>query len=197
MNNYEEIKKLVENSRKIFSNISESSKNDIRKKYSIITEDTNDKIDTVELENKIVTNDSQEETKDSDEIGKPKDKQKAYKIQGNILILHGKTESLLQLTTDEKNAFVESVDEFRAEVAELVEFEKMNVYEENVEWSGKILELDLNFLYTINEPNGIYLETNMVKVNEDYLKVVNKLQTYYEKFKTKWSKIVASRQVKK
>ena len=73
----------------------------------------------------------------------------------------------------------------------------MNVYEENVEWSGKILELDLNFLYTINEPNGIYLETNMVKVNEDYLKVVNKLQTYYEKFKTKWSKIVASRQVKK
>lgn len=197
MNNYEEIKKLVENSRKIFSNISESSKNDIRKKYSIITEDIDDKSETKSYENKTESDDFEKETKDSDEIGKPRDKQKAYKIQGNILILHGKTDSLLQLTTDEKNAFVESVDEFRAEVAELVEFEKMNVYEENVEWSGKILELDLNFFYTINEPNGIYLETNMVKVNDDYLKVVNKIQTYYEKFKTKWSKIVASRQVKK
>lgn len=197
MNNYEEIKKLVENSRKIFSNISESSKNDIRKKYSLINEDVNDEIEKKGFENKTETQDTKRETKDSDEIGKPRDKQKAYKIQGNILILHGKTESLLQLTTDEKNAFVESVDEFRVEVAELVEFEKMNVYEENVEWSGKILELDLSFFYTINEPNGIYLETNMVKVNEDYLEVVNKLQTYYEKFKTKWSKIVASRQVKK
>lgn len=197
MNNYEEIKKLVENSRKIFSNISESSKNDIRKKYSLINENVNDEIEKKGFENKTETQDTKGETKDSDEIGKPRDKQKAYKIQGNILILHGKTESLLQLTTDEKNAFVESVDEFRVEVAELVEFEKMNVYDENVEWSGKILELDLNFFYTINEPNGIYLETSMVKVNEDYLEVVNKLQTYYEKFKTKWSKIVASRQVKK
>jgi glycine cleavage system H lipoate-binding protein len=56
--------------------------------------------------------------------------------------MNGKTDSDLQLTTDEKNAFTESVDEFRTEVAELVEFEKMDVFSENVEWSGKIVELN-------------------------------------------------------
>jgi hypothetical protein len=73
----------------------------------------------------------------------------------------------------------------------------MNVYSENVEWSGKIQELDLEFFYTINEPQGIYINAQMVKVDEPYLETINKLQSYYEKFKTKWSKIVASRQEKK
>ena len=94
-------------------------------------------------------------------------------------------------------AFVESVDEFRTGVAELVKFDNMNVFSENVEWSGKIQELDLEFFYTINEPQGIYINAQMVKVDESYLEMINKLQSYYEKFKNKWSKIVASRQEKK
>ena len=110
------------------------------------------------------------------------------------MILHGKDESELELTTDEKNAFVESVDEFRNEVAELVEFGKMNVYPDNVEWSGKIMELHLEFFYTINEVNGIYINGNMMKLNQEYLEMVGKLQQNYEKFKNKWSKIVATRQ---
>ena len=56
------------------------------------------------------------QNKDSDEIGTPKDKQKAYRVNGNIIVLHGKTKSDIQLTTDEKNAFTSSVDEFRNEV---------------------------------------------------------------------------------
>jgi hypothetical protein len=183
MSNYEEIKKLVESSRRMLSKVNESDKNEIRGKYSLLTEQP--------VEKEVADT---KEKKDSDDIGKQSDKQKGYKIQGNILVLHGKTDSDLQLTTDEKNAFTESVDEFRSEVAELVEFDKLIVFSENVEWSGKILELDLEFFYTINEPHGIYINGQMVKVNEEYLELINKLQTYYEKFKSKWSKIVASRQ---
>ena len=187
MSNYEEIKKLVDNSRRMFSNLNESAKNEIRGKYSLLTEQV---FDEKEVE-------VSEKPKDSDEIGKPSEKQKGYKIQGDILILHGESETDLQLTTDEKNAFVESVDEFRNDVAELVKFDKMNVYPENVEWSGKVLELDLNFFFTINEPHGIYVKGEMVKVNEEYMEIIGKLQNYYEKFKNKWSKIVASRQDRK
>ena len=80
------------------------------------------------------------------------------------------------------------------EVAELVEFGKMNIFNENVEWNGKVLELNLEFFYTINEPNGIYVNGDMVKLDQDYVEMIDKLQKNYEKFKTKWSKIVASRQ---
>ena len=192
MNKYDEIKSLLSASRKILGgNINESQQNDILKQYTLLTEQSVEKeLDQEQDEEKK----AEPEKKDSEDIGKPRDKQKGYKIQGHVLILHGKNESDLQLTTDEKNAFVESVDEFRTDVAELVEFGKMNVFSENVEWNGKILELNLEFFYTINEPHGIYVNGEMVKLDQEYMEIVGKLQSNYEKFKTKWSKIVASRQ---
>lgn len=84
-----------------------SPKNDIRSKYGMINEQP------IEDKKEVISDRPQ---KDSDEIGTPRDKQKAYRIQGNILVLHGKEESDLQLTSDEKNAFTESVDEFRTDV---------------------------------------------------------------------------------
>ena len=96
-----------------------------------------------------------------------------------------------------KNAFTSSIDEFRTDVAELVDFGRLNVFHDNVEWSGKILENDIEFFYTVNEPNGIYINGQMIKIDQEYLETIGKLQSYYEKFKTKWSKIVASRQDKK
>jgi hypothetical protein len=192
MSNYDEIKMLVEASRRALSGkMNESYNNDIRKKYGLLTEQP------VEKEIKITDDEETELTKqnkDSDEIGTPRDKQKAYRVNGNIIVLHGKSKSDTQLTTDEKNAFTSSVDEFRNEVAEIVDFGKLNVFHDNVEWSGRILELDLEFFYTVNEPNGIYINGQMIKIDQDYLEMVGKLQAYYEKFKTKWSKVVASRQ---
>jgi hypothetical protein len=187
MSNYEEIKNLIEASKRALSkNINESSKSQIRRQYGLLNEQMTEKID-------FETEETNEPKKDSDEIGKPKDKQKAYKVQGNLIILHGKSKSDIQLTSDEKNAFVESVDEFRNDVAELSECDKLNVYHNNVEWSGKILELDLEFFFTIKEPNGIYINGDMMKLDEKYLEMIPKIQSFYEKFKTKWSKIVSSR----
>jgi len=192
MNKYDEIQSLLNASRRALGgNLQESQNRDILKKYSLLTEQTIEKELSQEFEE-----DKKDETekKDSEDIGKPKDKQKMFKIQGNVLVLHGNDKSDIQLTTDEKNAFIESVDEFRTNVAELVEFDKMNVFPENVEWKGKILELNINFFYTINEPHGIYLNGDMVKIDEEYLEMIGKLQSNYEKFKTKWGKIVSSRQ---
>jgi len=192
MNNYEEIKNLIEASRRALSkNINESSKKQIRKQYGLLIEQKEEEVD-VDID-ADVSFDEKKPKKDSDEIGKPKDKQKTYKIQGNLLVLNGKTEADIQLTTDEKNAFVETVDEFRNDVAELAEFDKLKVYQDNVEWSGKILELDLEFFYTIKEPNGIYINGEMMKLDEKYLEMIPKIQSFYEKFKNKWSKIVSSR----
>lgn len=191
MSNYDEIKRLVEASRRALSGkLNESSTKDIRKQYTLITEQEVD--DQVEVEtDEFESNDGE---KDSEKIGVKTDKQKTYKVLGNVIILHGKTKADLQLTTDEKNAFTSSMDEFRTQVAELVDFGKLNVYHDNVEWNGKILENDLEFFFTVNEPNGLYINGEMIKIDEEYMEMVGKLQSYYEKFKNKWSKIVASRQ---
>ena len=192
MNNYDEIKMLVEASRRALAgNMNENNTTDIRKQYGLLTEQ--DVVDTKEIDIEGVKT-TEEPEKDTNGIVNKEDKQKAYRIINNIIILHGKTKADLQLTTDEKNALTSSVDEFRNEVAELTDFGDLNVYPENVEWSGKILELDLEFFFSINEPNGLYVKGDMVKVDQDYMAMIGKLQSYYEKFKAKWSKVVASRQ---
>jgi len=85
------------------------------------------------------------------------------------------------------------MDEFVSEVSELVDFNKLNLYDNNVEWSGKITELDVEFFYSIGENNGIYVNGTMIKIDDEYLDFLVKLRKYYEKFKSKWSKVIAVR----
>jgi hypothetical protein len=69
----------------------------------------------------------------------------------------------------------------------------LNVYKNNVDWSGLIVDFDTEFYFTIGESNGIYMSGEMIKVDENFLGMVSKLQAYYEKFKSKWAKVLASR----
>lgn len=123
----------------------------------------------------------------------PKDKQQKYRISGGILSLHGKDRSDLDITTDEKVAFQETMDEFVDEVSDLVDFNTLNVYPNNVDWSGKIIDQDIDFTFTIGENSGIYINGEMVKVDEEFLEMINKLQQFYQKFKSKWGKVLANR----
>jgi hypothetical protein len=74
-----------------------------------------------------------------------------------------------------------------------VDFNVLNVYPNNVEWSGKVIDEDLEFIFTIGEDSGIYINGQMVKVDQDFLTMINKLQQFYQKFKSKWGKVLASR----
>jgi hypothetical protein len=205
MTNYEEIKKLLSASRKLLggNQLTEDIKS-IKKNYGLLieqpVEDPDNKIDVMtDIEDKIQNDKYETAEKDEDEdeykeFDKVKsDKKKAYRISGGILVIHSKNTTDLQLTTDDKSAFQESMDEFKQDVTEIVDFNKLNLYPTNVEWSGKITELDLDFFFSIGETNGVYINGTMIKLDDEFSEISLKLKTYYEKFKTKWSKIVSSR----
>ena len=128
-----------------------------------------------------------------DNEGKKSDFEQGYRISGGLLVLHGNSTKDTELNTDDKKNFQETMDEFVSEVSDLANFGQLNVYDNNVDWSGKIVDFDLDFYFSIGESNGIYVSGDMVKVDENFLDAINKLQTYYEKFKSKWARILASR----
>jgi hypothetical protein len=149
-----------------------------------------------DIETKIDQDNAEYETAEDNEKtdeNPSKDKVQKYRISGGILALHGKQKTDLDITTDDKLAFQETMDEFVQEVSDLVDFNILNVYPNNVEWSGKIIDEDINFTFTIGENSGIYINADMTKVDEDFLELINKLQQYYQKFKSKWGKVLASR----
>lgn len=201
-NSHDEIKKLLKVSRTILSGskgLQES--NNIRKQYGLLTEQGIDLTDddrltklnpakSVEdsLEDKYETFDDGREEKET-----PEDKKQGYRISGGIMVLHGKDQTELELTTDEKTAFQETMDEFVSEVSDMSEFNKLNLYTNNVEWSGKIIDMDIEFFMSIGEKNGVYINSRMIKVDDELVETLNKLRSYYEKFKSKWALIIASR----
>ena len=134
---------------------------------------------------------TEQEIEDSE--GKPNDFSEGYRISGGILVIHGDSKKETELTTDDKIAFQETMDEFVNEVSDMSNFGQLNLYSNNVDWSGLIVDFDVEFYFTIGESNGLYISGEMMKVDENYLDMINKLQTYYEKFKSKWAKVIASR----
>jgi hypothetical protein len=191
-NKHDEIKKLLKASRSLLTNerLSEDISH-IRSRYGLLTEQGVDLTDDNVTKKYDVA--QSVEDKIEDDVDPKQDKQQGYRISGGILVLHGKDKTDLDLTTDEKTAFQETMDEFVEEVSDLVDFNKLNVYPNNVEWSGKLIEFDLEFFFSIGEENGIYINGEMIKTDEEFLTLIEKLKTYYEKFKSKWSKILASR----
>ena len=168
----------------------------LKKSRMLLEQDTQDNI-AASIQSRIDQDMDYETAVDDKEDGedKPvsKDKTQRYRISGGILALHGKDRNDLDITTDEKVAFQETMDEFVEEVSDLVDFNTLNVYPNNVDWSGKIIDQDIEFTFTIGENSGIYINGDMIKVDEDFLDMINKLQQFYQKFKSKWGKVLASR----
>ena len=122
-----------------------------------------------------------------------KDKTQAYRVSGGVLKMHGKDQKELELTTDEKVAFQETMDEFVEQVSDLSDFGVLNVYPNNVDWSGKVIDFDLEFYFTIGENSGVYINGDMIKLDAELIELINKLTKFYEQFKSKWAKVMASR----
>jgi hypothetical protein len=192
MNSYNEIKDQLSKVRKALSSNKNISENNEIKNLYLIKEDFEptgditkkyDVAKTVEDEINVDINKGFERD----------DFEQAYRISGGVLIIHGNKKSDIELTTEEKNMFQETMDEFVNEVSDLTNFGPLNVYSNNVEWSGKIVDFDLTFKYRLGESNGLYISGETLQVDDNFLDTITKLQNYYEKFKSKWAKVIASR----
>ena len=167
MSRYEEIKTLLEASRKALkTQISEGEIKQIKNSY-LINEQENLEKEIENVSKEYETANTEKEDENDDEKPNKSEKKKGYRISGGIMVIHSKDSKDLQLTTEDKKAFQETMDEFVVEVSELVDFNKLNLYENNVEWSGKITELDVEFFYTIGEKNGVYVNGTMTKIDEE------------------------------
>jgi len=114
-------------------------------------------------------------------------------VSGGLITLHGNTKQELELSTDEKISFQETMDEFVNEVSDLSDFGTLNLYPNNVDWSGKVIDYDVEFYFSIGEDNGVYINGDMIKLDDGLVELINKLTSFYDKFKAKWAKVLSQR----
>lgn len=177
---YDEMKSLINKSKILFEQF------DTRKRINIAKD----------IESSIGKDDEYETFDDGsseDQESTKKDRTQKYRISGGILAIHGKDKSDLKITTDDKVAFQETMDEFVEQVSDLVDFNVLNVYKNSVEWSGKLIDVGVEFVYMVGEESGVYLNGDIMKLDDEFLETLNKIKKYYQVFESKWSKILAGR----
>ena len=185
-NQYDELKNLLNVSRNMLS------KNDLTESRKVLTK--NGLISEQEIEDDGATNievDSEQEIEV--QTTPDEDKSKSYRVSGGLITLHGNTKQELELSTDEKISFQETMDEFVNEVSDLSDFGTLNLYPNNVDWSGKVIDYDVEFYFSIGEDNGVYINGDMIKLDDGLVELINKLTSFYDKFKAKWAKVLSQR----
>jgi len=185
-NQYDELKNLLNVSRNMLG------KNDLTESRKVLTK--NGLISEQEIEDDGATNievDSEQEIEV--QTTPDEDKSKSYRVSGGLITLHGNTKQELELSTDEKISFQETMDEFVNEVSDLSDFGTLNLYPNNVDWSGKVIDYDVEFYFSIGEDNGVYINGDMIKLDDGLVELINKLTSFYDKFKAQWAKVLSQR----
>jgi hypothetical protein len=126
-------------------------------------------------------------------LDREKEKTKEYDVSSGKIIVHGYTTPDITLTDEEKNSYQETMDDFVEQVSDLVDYNSLNIYKNNVEWSGVLVKFDTEFFYSVGEENGVYITGSMVKVDGEALEILNNLKDYYQIFSAKWAKVLADR----
>ena len=192
-NSYDEIKKLLKSAREMTGQEKslKEVKEDLIRKNILNEQGYEGDANTMGTPRPNVAADTEQEIEM--DANPKEDKQQAYRVSGGVLVMHGKNKGDLEITTEEKRAYQETMDEFVNEVSEMVDFYPMNVYPSSVEWSGKVIDQDLEFFFSIGETNGVYINGTMIRVDDDFMDFIEKLKIYYNKFKTKWAKVLGTR----
>ena len=185
-NQYDELKNIINVSRNMLS------KNDLTESRKVLKR--NGLISEQEVDDDGATNIEVDSEQEIDIQTTPdEDKSKSYRVSGGLITLHGKTKQELELSTDEKTSFQETMDEFVNEVSDLSDFGTLNLYPNNVDWSGKVIDYDVEFYFSIGEDNGVYINGDMIKLDDGLVELISKLTSFYDKFKAKWASVLSQR----
>ena len=142
----------------------------------------------------ILEQEETEVTTDID-VGKKREKEKTkvYNVSSGKVITHGETQLELGLTDEEKTTYQSTMDDFVEQVSELVDYQPINIYENNVEWGGRLIKEDMDFFFSIGESNGVFISGDMMRLDSEFMDTIEKLKTFYNIFSSKWSKVLANR----
>jgi len=82
---------------------------------------------------------------------------------------------------------------FKDVISPRVKFNPLMVYPKtgNVEWSGEFQDSKLEWFYSLDDTNGIYITTNLLRLDSDTLDRVKKLAGFYDNWANEWANKVA------
>ena len=96
--------------------------------------------------------------------------------------IHSTDQQDLSLSDEEKNSLNQLIQNFKSQVSELASFEEgFNIYVDNVRLDGTIEE-DLGFVLIAGNNRGLYINANMLKIEQETVEIISKLEKFQHAF---------------
>ena len=96
--------------------------------------------------------------------------------------IHSTDQEDLSLSDEEKNSLNQLIQNFKSQVSELASFDEgFNIYVDNVRLDGSIEE-DLGFVFIAGNNGGLYINANMLKIEQDTVEIISKLEKFKHSF---------------
>ena len=109
------------------------------------------------------------------------------------VVIHSEDTEDLELNDEEKGKISQLIDDFRTDVIETVEFDKLDIYENSAKLNGKIGEIGLMFTLSTGDDTGVYINGQMLKIDENSLSIIQKMTQYQAKFSSTINDLLVSR----
>jgi hypothetical protein len=103
-------------------------------------------------------------------------------------------ENDLKLTDDQRSQISEIIDGFKSQITQLVEFVPgFTINYEQIRLDGNLTETDINFVLIAGSESGVYINADMLKLDQTVGNEMEKLVKFIEVFKVTMGKIIEER----
>jgi hypothetical protein len=98
------------------------------------------------------------------------------------------------LMDDQKNAISQIIDAFRQQVSEIVDFEPgITINQDQIRLDGSLTDDDITFVFIAGKEAGVYINADMMRLEQDVATVLEKLAKFADTFKTSMEPLITQR----
>jgi hypothetical protein len=100
----------------------------------------------------------------------------------------------LKINDQDKNAISQLIDGFSQQVSQIVEFEPgMTINQDQIRLDGYLPDEDVHFVFIAGKEGGVYINAEMLKLEQSVAAILEKLAKFEEIFKTSMEPLLKER----
>ncbi len=100
----------------------------------------------------------------------------------------------MELKDDQKEMISKLIDSFRQQVSQIVDFEPgFTINQNQIRLDGKLTDEGVNFVFIAGEEAGVYINADMLKLEQNIANTLTKLSKFEETYKTELESLITQR----
>lgn len=97
----------------------------------------------------------------------------------------------LELSQEQKDKISQVIDNFKQQVSVIVDFEPGFVIKPNqIRLDGSLEDNEIVFTFIAGENEGLFINTNMTEVTDDFVTIITKLKKFEDIFKSSMEQLI-------